>query len=144
SMDTPRLSRVLDALRGEDPSPYARALARAVEELEAEVWNTLFDAPAGGAGLHAVRIGTASALAAPGVDVLALNRVVGLGLGAPASEALVDAVIDRYRAAGVPRFFVQVSPAARPRALAGWLAARGFVHHNNWVKLVRGVEAPPA
>lgn len=77
-------------------------------------------------------------------DVLALNRVVGLGLHAPADDATLDRIVDLYTKAKVPRFFVQVAPGARPTDLVARLRDRGFEHYNNWVRLVRSVDEPPA
>jgi hypothetical protein len=80
------------------------------------------------------------------VDVLAFNRVIGLGAHRPAEEGDVDATLATYREAQVPRFFVQVAPGAQPEALADWLTARGFVRYNRWMKLVRDAreESQPA
>jgi hypothetical protein len=77
------------------------------------------------------------------VEVLAFNRVIGLGVQEPASEDELDQAIGRFVRAGVPRFFVQLSPAAEPAGLKGWLEARGLRFYNNWMKLYRGVEAAP-
>jgi GNAT superfamily N-acetyltransferase len=77
------------------------------------------------------------------IDVLALNRVVGLGLIEPATEEYIDQIIEWFASAGVPRFFVQVSPGAEPDALTGWLTGRSFRPHNNWVRLCRGTQPPP-
>src|SRR5512134_424860 len=80
---------------------------------------------------------------APGIDVLASNRVVGLGMFEPATPAAVDACIDFFRRADVPRFFVQLCPAARPPGIAEWLAARGLRHYNNWQRLHRSTADLP-
>jgi ribosomal protein S18 acetylase RimI-like enzyme len=95
------------------------------------------------AGVQLRRIGGAVVAIAARVDVLSFNRAIGLGIGEPATESQIDEIIGAYRAAGAPRFFIQVSPAARPADIPTWLAARGFVHHNNWMKLWRGA-SPPA
>jgi GNAT superfamily N-acetyltransferase len=76
-------------------------------------------------------------------DVLALNRVIGLGLERPATAGDIDNLIGLYKDAGVRRFFVQLSPGAEPQNLASVLSNRGFRHHNNWVKLYRDVSPPP-
>ncbi|HUS17410.1 MAG TPA: GNAT family N-acetyltransferase [Chloroflexia bacterium] len=72
-----------------------------------------------------------------------MNRVVGLGITAPATEEMVDALVtcaDEVHA----RPAVQLSPAARPAELATWLETRGWQRSRNWVKLYRGTGAPPA
>lgn len=94
-------------------------------------------------GFAAARLGGAALIAAGGFDVLAFNRVVGLGLAEPASEDAIDEVVDFFRRAGASRFFVPLSPCARPAELPRWLERRGFRHYNNWVKLVRTFEDVP-
>ena len=92
-----------------------------------------------GAQLHTV--GGAVVLIVARVPQILLNRVIGLGVAEPAGEALVDQVVDLYRAAGVPPA-VQLSPGAQPPELGAWLAARGLHPDDHWIKLVRGVEPP--
>lgn len=119
----------------------------ALEQIEREVPSLLFqlatDEDAEDAGLRAARIGSATVVAASGIDAPAFNRVLGLGIGEPASEPLLDDIIDWYRATGGSRLFVKVSPMARPPALFEWLRARGFVHHHNRIRLFRGAQEPP-
>lgn len=66
-----------------------------------------------------------------------LNRIVGLGLGGPATEAQLDAAI---AAMSGLRYYVSLSPAARPVEIADWLAARGFTPDWGWMQFRRGVE----
>ena len=93
-----------------------------------------------GAQLH--MIGGAVVLIMARVPQILLNRVIGLGVAEPATEAMVDQIVDCYRQAGVPPA-VQLSPGAQPPELAGWLAARGLQPDDHWIKLVRGVEPLP-
>src|SRR5690554_1801907 len=51
------------------------------------------------------------------IDALSLNRVIGLGVAVPATEAQLDRVLDFARAAGVRRLFIQLAPTASPEAL---------------------------
>jgi GNAT superfamily N-acetyltransferase len=76
-------------------------------------------------------------------DILMFNRAAGLGVETPATEGQVDEVIARFNAARVPRFLIDVSPAARPLLLTDWIAGRGYPLRNNWVKLTREVEPVP-
>jgi GNAT superfamily N-acetyltransferase len=69
-----------------------------------------------------------------------LNRASGLGLGEPATEQAADDVLAFYGLAPRP-FIVTVEPDARPRALAGWLEARGLRRR---LMLVRAQQAPDA
>jgi GNAT superfamily N-acetyltransferase len=79
--------------------------------------------------------------AAPAVPML--NRIVGLGTERPATESDVDAAL-----ALVPpgfTYYVSVDPEAGPRALGGWLRARGLEPGWGWMLFRRGVEPlPPA
>ncbi len=94
-------------------------------------------------GMRFEKIGEADLLVMTAVDMLMFNRVSGLGVESPATEALLDEAIERFRGAGVPRFFIDVSPAARPILLTDWIAGRGYPIHNNWVKLTREVGPVP-
>jgi GNAT superfamily N-acetyltransferase len=76
------------------------------------------------------------------VDALSLNRVVGLGVSAPATEAQLDRVLDFARAAGIPKLMLQVVPGAQPTALLEWIAARGGTPHHRWVRLWRHTAEP--
>jgi GNAT superfamily N-acetyltransferase len=71
-----------------------------------------------------------------------LNRVVGLGLSRPATEADVDDAI-----AALPTgvtFYVAVGPEARPAELPAWLAARGLEPGWGWMSFRRAPTSPPA
>ena len=70
-----------------------------------------------------------------------LNRIVGLGLQAPATEAQLDAAI------GVMDgllHYVSVSPHALPADIPVWLRARGYEPGWGWMQFRRGVDDPPA
>jgi len=69
-----------------------------------------------------------------------LNRVVGLGVEAPATEADID---EALRAMGVDvAFYVAVAPRARPAALPEWLRARGLEPGWGWMLFRRDVKPP--
>ncbi|HMI31854.1 MAG TPA: GNAT family N-acetyltransferase [Candidatus Limnocylindrales bacterium] len=89
------------------------------------------------------RVGSADVLMTTAADVLMFNRVAGLGIDEPATEDELDEAIGRFHSAGVPRFFVDVSPAARPIHLSDWVMGRGLAIHNNYVKLTREVDRVP-
>lgn len=69
-----------------------------------------------------------------------LNRIVGLGSAAPATEADVDEALAAM-GAGVT-FYVAVAPGARPATLPEWLRARGLQPGWGWMTFRRGVTAP--
>jgi ribosomal protein S18 acetylase RimI-like enzyme len=125
------------------PDPHALLAERVDAEHLAAAYGTASLAVRHAAGVQVRRIGGAVVAIAARVDVLSFNRAVGLGMAEPASEGQIDEITDTYRAAGAPRFFIQVSPAARPAGILDWLTARGFVHHNNWMKLWRDAGPPP-
>jgi len=76
------------------------------------------------------------------VDALSLNRVVGLGVAVPATEAQLDRLIEFSRQIGVRRLFIQLAPTASPEAVTSWLAARGASPYNRWVRLSRETATP--
>jgi GNAT superfamily N-acetyltransferase len=116
---------------------------RIESKAEADWFHAASPAIVASTGLAVETIGSVGILLMAKVDVLMFNRAVGIGLREPATEALVDRIVARYRAAGVSRFLVPVSPAARPGTIPDWIEARGFRRHNAWVKLHRDAEPVP-
>ena len=97
-----------------------------VEQNEAAAYETLVAAAehAGQAGFRSRRIGGACALLAPSLTrMVLLNRVIGLGVGEPATEDQVAGLAELYAGTNVA-WGVELSPSARPEALAGWLKAK--------------------
>ena len=84
-------------------------------------------------GATALRVPTAS-------TTPMLNRIVGLGLEGLATEEQLDAAIAAMEGL---RFYISVSPAARPAELPDWLRARGFEPAWGWMQFRRGVEDVP-
>jgi GNAT superfamily N-acetyltransferase len=86
-------------------------------------------------------------LLAPRLPVSYFNRAIGLGVDAPATDEVIDAVIARFTAAGIKDYWLHVNPAAEPN-LAERLAARGFTQppRRSWAKFLRepAVAAPRA
>jgi GNAT superfamily N-acetyltransferase len=122
----------------------SQKIARDLDLVEAEAWAELHGgAPAdavAACGVGLAKIGDAVVTSAAAIDVLGFNRVIGLGLLESASQATLDHIMAHYEGANVRRFFVQLHPEALPAELPLWLKERKLRHHNNWVKLVRGVE----
>lgn len=122
-----------------------RPLVLDLELTEVEVCRATADVPetiAGPLGLTQRPMGSALATAAGRIDVLAYNRVLGLGVAAPAEPGDLDEAAHFFAAAGSPRWMVNVSPAADPPELTEWLEARGFALHNHWLKLWRDARDP--
>ena len=101
------------------------AVTNQLESHEADAWSEFYRHASPqtqrDCGIEHFQIGGARAVMAAQVDVLAFNRVIGLGLEQPATEAMLDEIVHRYRDAGVGRFFVQLSPQALPTEVPSWL-----------------------
>lgn len=127
---------------------YAKDLMLDFETPEMAAWHDFFNAASresiSNSGLQATDLDGAVATRVAHADVLAFNRVIGIGLHGPATDQHVEQLIRFYSEAGVPRFFVQLSPAAHPAHLERRLNERGFQHYNNWVKLYRDTSPPPS
>jgi GNAT superfamily N-acetyltransferase len=78
--------------------------------------------------------------APPAPDSPMLNRVVGLGLGAPVDEETLDRALETM---GDAAFYVAVAPSADPR-LDPLLEARGLERGWGWMLFERGPEPPRA
>jgi len=114
-------------------------------EIEALASVTL-NAPVGIArdlGLHLVSDhGTVMALATS-ADVLALNRIVGLGAEIPATREQLVRLIRTARERGTKRLFVQIIPDHTPATLGDWIEAEGGRKYNRWVRLWRDLQTLP-
>lgn len=126
--------------------PMTPALIKELEQSEFRAWVALYrSAPAAAVnacGIGIKEFGPATALWMSRVDVLACNRVLGLGLeGAPDAKQ-VEEIVASYELALVPRFFVQLAPGVAAGPTIERVEGAGFVHYNNWVRLVRDVSPP--
>jgi len=122
-----------------------RQLALDLEVSEVEVCKALADMPAAiaqGIGLDWRMLDSGIATAASRADVLMYNRVVGLGVAAPADPGDLEAATHFFAGAGSHRFMVHLAPTAAPSELPQWLLDRGFALHNYWLKLWRDGKAP--
>jgi len=107
----------------------ASELARRLELTEALAWTELHQgqslATKQALGVAVRHYGSATALFTSGIDELAVNRVIGVGLDAGDYDAGLHQIISDYRAAGCRRMLVQIAPvsanAARVQgALRDW------------------------
>ena len=115
---------------------------RLLELVEAEAFADLFRAApvelAEEHGIASVDLGAgAVCTVAAGMPSLMLNRVIGLGVGRPASSGMLDLVEEAF---GETRYLVAVAPDARPPELVTWLRGRGFEPGYAWMKFRRGPE----
>ncbi|MGL1832968.1 GNAT family N-acetyltransferase [Rhodocyclaceae bacterium SMB388] len=124
---------------------YPDDLALLVESSEASAYRSLVDI-AREAGLehcHYATIGGATAIVSPTVRTPPiLNRVIGLGLAAPADEAQLDAIAALYEQHGLP-WALELSPAASPPELLDWLKARRIRRTQATAMLYRACDDPP-
>jgi hypothetical protein len=97
----------------------------------------MFRAAPDGAGLAVEESDEYVAFFSPQIDILLFNRVVGLGVRAPATPEMVDSLTAKYRAIGVSSFGFQLSPYARPEALTSWVESAGLPQRDGWIKMYR-------
>ena len=97
-------------------------------------------------GIEGRTIGSAFVLIARVLpaSAIVINRAIGIGLGAPETEATVREIVEAYRSAGVARYFVQLHPDARPEQIGAWLLDCGLEKVRGWQKFSRGRKAVPA
>jgi hypothetical protein len=125
-----------------------RALAIRLEEHEAAVWIDSVTAASElpGNPLHAEidRSGPRPLLALCAVDQPSLNRVVALGVRAPARVQDVDAICAFYAIHGQANFRIEVTPFALPLELGDWITAKGLSSAGpGTFKIWRAVEPLP-
>lgn len=97
-------------------------------------------------GLEVHRQAGATLLVAAGLPSPLFNRVIGLGMHQPATDADVDTIAAVYRDAGVASWWLHWNPAAGPADMPARLEARGFKlpPRCSWAKVWRGPEPAPA
>jgi GNAT superfamily N-acetyltransferase len=112
------------------------------DSIEAGAMADMYAAAPTALGLRVEILAGATLLLAPRIPVSYFNRAIGFGVFEPATEAGLDAIIERFRAAGAREYWLHVNPIAKPAQLADWLAARGFAPppRRTWAKFLRGPE----
>jgi GNAT superfamily N-acetyltransferase len=108
----------------------------------AELWAAAPPEFAARHGIEATFVGGALCTGVGEQASTMLNRVVGLGLDAPASDDDLDE-IESFFARHEQPYYVSLNPHAKPRDLASRLEARGLTTGYAWMKFSRGVEPPP-
>jgi len=83
-----------------------------------------------------------SIAAALPASAIVINRTTGLGVEAPATRDAIRTIVDRYRKAGVQRYFIQRHPGAGPPEMVDWLLEAGLEKARGWQKFER--DAGPA
>jgi GNAT superfamily N-acetyltransferase len=106
---------------------------RALELAEAEAFGDLFPE-------YRFDLGGAVGIANPVLPVLMTNRVMGLGVIGPATDAELDEIADRF---GEREHMISLAPGAAPADLADRLRERGYRPGYAWVKFRRSAIEPP-
>ncbi len=89
-------------------------------------------------GLALYEIDGAAVSVCAGDGSILLNRTIGLGLNAPATEAGIARIKAIYDAAEVGRYFIHVAPQAEPKnKIRHWLGNAGFETTRGWMKFFR-------
>ena len=118
-----------------------------LEHQEMEYWSDYYRAAGPkvtkNCDLQIRKIGSGIATAAGKIDILAFNRVIGLGLDGPVIESQLNEIIRFYRPTGTPRIFLQLSPKVVTDEVSGLLNKQGFQYYNNWTKLYREITPIP-
>lgn len=127
-----------------------RRAAAAIEAAEARAWADCYAAApadfaeATGLGFRTVAGALVLRWAATGRRYF--SRVVGLGVGQPATEAAIDDILAGYREAGIEMFLLQSLPHCRPDAYESWLGERGLERFDAQDRVLRGrdpYQGPP-
>ncbi len=88
-------------------------------------------------GINIFPVGGVYGTIASGIDILAFNRVVGLGINEPFDERVIEIILNKIEANRVKRFFIQIHTEIYSEGLRRLLELHGFYHYNNWVRLIR-------
>jgi len=112
---------------------------RLVDTIEARAMVAMYAAAPEALELTTESFDGATVLLAPRVPVSFFNRVIGLGVGRPASERSIDEIMERFGSVGVADYWVHLNPVAEPSQLADWLVVRGFTQppRHSWAKFLR-------
>jgi len=118
-----------------------------LEAVEREAWCDMYDAAPeelrAALGFRVERVRAAAALVLPAIDMSDFNRVIGLGVEEPATEAVLDHFLAIYRNRNLKSFLIHVAPNAQPANLRDWLATRGLAPTaRRWAKM--WLQEPPA
>lgn len=130
---------------GSRDSAFERdALAEDVERrFHQELFEATPDQVRDAMGWRCETVGGALVSVATGASSILFNRTLALGQRQPATEDHVASICDIYADAGVARYFVHVSPHARPGKIGNWLAAQGLAPQRRWMKFERDARPAP-
>jgi hypothetical protein len=124
------------------PQALPRELAVQIEQAEVRAWEDFYDAAP--AALSAAlrlgidRLGETVFTLCPPIPFTLFNRAINLGIAEPATEAQLDALIERYRAQGVANFCIHHAGQRLP------VRAQWAVHHGRRLAVRTGDGVTPA
>lgn len=116
-----------------------RQLILALEETEAVYWSKYYQTDEQ-LSCFATVIAGAFIGAVPEINVLAMNRVIGMGMTAVIKPQDIESIINFYKKAGAKRFFIQLATNAIQDNLPMMLSNAGFNLHNHWFKLMKKLD----
>lgn len=132
-------------MNSDEAEEQQRAAIAPLERVEREAWLDMFSAvpEASAAALEVTseRASNAAFIAVRQAPDSTLNRVFGLGIEAPITEADLDAAINWTRQHGRAPSPLQLAPAVLSEEIRGWLSAKGFAARGTgWSKFWRGLD----
>jgi hypothetical protein len=113
------------------------ALELAEMEAVADLYRAASSEVVAASGLSVVEVADAVLIAVNQIDVLALNRLIGLGLRGSPSDSALAGVLNALEGTGSPRCFVPVAPRDGYENLSARIERLGLRHYNNWMRLRR-------
>jgi hypothetical protein len=120
---------------------HSSAPSELLERVEASAWAEIQRAAVpefrDRFGVQVLEHEGSTVLIAPKTDMLALNRVLALGVTTPLRPEVLDELIAMFREAGAARCLMHWRPGAEPIEAPDWFAERGFRAGSPQAKLVR-------
>ena len=113
------------------------ALEVAEMEAVADLYRAASPEVVAASGLLVAEVEDAILIAVNRIDVLALNRVIGLGLRGSPSDAALAHVLNALEGTGSQRCFVPLAPVDGYETLSDRLQRLGLRPYNNWMRLRR-------
>lgn len=115
--------------------------AAQIENAEVPAWLDMYDAlPADFANqfqLKIVQLQNVVLTLCPTIPFVHFNAVKNVGMGEPATEALLDDICATYREAGIRHFTFYHMPHAQPSELVAWFQSRGLKAQGGWERIYR-------
>ena len=123
---------------------FGEDTVRACELHEARAWRECVEGCAAAEG-NPLRAEVASVAGTPvpvvaALDFALFNRVIGLGVTAPVTDAQLDEITATYATRGQSNWAVSLSPLAEPPDLAERLERRGMGRGGDFAKVIRTTE----